>query len=102
MNDTRKWKITKDGAEWDIERLNYDSMELYYVGIERTTSTYCIWFSVWNGMAEYMEYYWVEDDEFAVYEKDHAALTAFVNRCKRREMDERLMFHPGTRRGWAI
>jgi hypothetical protein len=100
-NKDKRWVITTMGINWKKEEIytNYD--QRYTLGMEVVSKTPCFWFPVWNGMAQYAEYYWLEDDEYEVFLHDQDAATAFVNRCKRREMDDRLMFKPGSVRGRA-
>ncbi len=96
-----KWEMTTAGSQYKIDD-DFSSIEnRFTVGFEKTTKTPCIYFPVFNHHAEYMEYYWLEDDEYRRFLVDHVAANEFASRCKRREMDERLMFTPGRMRGWA-
>jgi len=97
----KRWEMTIDGPQWNIDPIYIDAEERYSLEMETTTQTPCISFPVWNGMAEYAEYYWLEDEEYQRFLHDHDAMLVFVNRCKRREMDDRLMYQPGSSRGWA-
>jgi hypothetical protein len=48
------------------------------------------------------EYYEVTDDEYARLMADPVGALAFVEECRRREHDERLMQKPGWNRGTPI
>ena len=69
--------------------------------LEREAATGAPVFSipVANAMVEYCEYYRLSEDEFRALVMDKALARDFAQRCGRREMDERLIFQPGTDRG---
>lgn len=75
--------------------------ERFSMGIEETTGRFYVSFPVSNSWAEYTEYYVIDQASFDLFRKDSDAALAFVMKCRRREMDERLMMQPGTQRGWA-
>ena len=52
-----------------------------------------------NSLADYCEYYALSEDEFRAMVEDKALARDFARRCGRRELDERLIFQPGTDRG---
>ena len=63
------------------------------------SGNFYISFPVFNGLAEYSEFYKIskeELDNFLIY-KD--LLKDFVTRCKDRKMDDRLLMKPGRIRG---
>ncbi len=78
-----------------------DRRERFAVGVEETSGRFYVSIPVDNGLVEYDEYYEIEADVFARYRTDLKAALAFVERCRRREEDRRLIFQPGTRRGSA-
>jgi len=96
----KRWERTYHGDE-EMEDILVDREKRFSVEFDKNTNTPCISFPVRNSMCEYEEYYWLEDEEYHLFLHDRDALWAFVERCKEREMDERLMFHPGSRRGTA-
>ncbi|GAB3447278.1 hypothetical protein [Insolitispirillum peregrinum] len=97
----KRWERTYHGQGWKWEASYVDSDNRFSLNMELKTNTPCISFPVWNGMAQYEEFYWLEDEEYHLFLHDRDALWAFVRRCKKREMDDRLMYHPGSSRGWA-
>jgi len=101
MDNSKKWELTTMAHPWKFQDIFVDAEERYALEMEMTTQTPCILFPVWNGMAEYAEYYWLEDEEYKHFLHDHDAMLIFVNQCKRRERDDRLMFKPGSSRGSA-
>jgi hypothetical protein len=52
-----------------------------------------------NMLTDYSEYYWISESEFESFMVDKGAAAAFAARCGRREMDDRLVFRPGSDRG---
>lgn len=76
--------------------------ERFSLGIEETSGQFFASFPVFNGLIEYEEYYAIDQQMFERFQVDLASALEFVNRCRRREMDELLMQKPGWNRGSAI
>lgn len=76
--------------------------ERFSLGIEETSGQFFASFPVFNGMIEYEEYYAIDQQMSERFHHDLASALEFVNRCRRREMDELLMQKPGWNRGSAI
>jgi hypothetical protein len=76
--------------------------ERFSLGIEETSGKLYVSFPVRNDMIEYEEYYEINRGQFDLFQKDLNAALEFVNRCRRRELDELLIQKPGSRRGTAI
>lgn len=70
--------------------------------LEREVATGAPVFSipVANTMVDYCEYYRLSEDEFRALIVDKSLARDFAQRCGRREMDERLIFQPGSDRGF--
>ncbi|MEX6664272.1 hypothetical protein [Pseudomonas sp. W2-17] len=76
--------------------------EMFSLGVEETSGRFYVSFPVSSGLADYEEYYAIDQEMFERFQHDLASALKFVNRCRRREMDELLMQKPGWNRGSAI
>ena len=76
--------------------------EMFSLGVEETSGQFYVSFPVSSGFVDYAEYYAIDADMFERFHHDLASALEFVNRCRRREMDELLMQKPGSNRGSAI
>ena len=56
-------------------------------------------FPVFNGLAEYAEFYKINREELELFLTDSIILKEFVAKCKGRQMDDRLLMKPGRLRG---
>ncbi len=74
--------------------------EMFSLGVEETSGQF--YFPVSSGFVDYAEYYAIDADMFERFHHDLASAVQFVNRCRRRELDELLMQKPGSNRGSAI
>ena len=59
-------------------------------------------FPVFNGLAEYSEFYFISDEEYLDFQKDEAKLFHFVQECKEQKHDDRLLLKPGRLRGTPV
>ncbi|MFP3847597.1 hypothetical protein [Pseudomonas sp. W5-01] len=75
--------------------------ERFSLGIEETSGQFFASFPVFNGLIEYDEYYAIDQQMFERFQNDLDSALQFVNRCRRRELDELLMQKPGSKRGFA-
>jgi hypothetical protein len=80
----------------------FNREERFSLGIEEASGKLYVSFPVRNDMIEYEEYYEINRGQFDLFQKDLNAALEFVNRCRRRELDELLIQKPGSRRGTAI
>lgn len=76
-----------------------DRQERFAVGVEEASGRFYVSIPVSNGLVDYEEYYEIDADAFALYCKEPKAALGFVERCRRREEDRRLIYQPGARRG---
>lgn len=76
--------------------------QMFSVGIEQDSGRFYVSIPVSNGMADYEEYYEIDRATFDLFNRDPQAALPFVERCRRRELDELLIVQPGTNRGTAI
>jgi hypothetical protein len=69
------------------------------LGREEESGQYYLSIPVFNGLIEYEEYYAVSPEEYATYSTNAGQRTAFTQRCRARELDDRLIQKPGRIRG---
>jgi hypothetical protein len=74
----------------------------FSIGVEETSGRFYVAIPVSNGLVDYEEYYEIDAAAFARYRDDPKAALGFVERCRHREEDQRLIVQPGTKRGSAI
>jgi hypothetical protein len=86
----------------EFRDIYFNREERFSLGIEETSGKFYASFPVRNDMIEYEEYYEISRAQFDLFQTDLNAALAFVNRCRRRELDELLIQKPGSRRGSAI
>lgn len=74
----------------------------FSVGVDTDTSTPYVSIPVSNGLVDYEEYYAIPPDWLA--EPDHhlVELRQFVEQCRARKMDDRLLQQPGSNRGTPV
>ena len=82
-------------------RIYVNREEMFCLGVEETSGQFYVSFPVSSGLADYEEYYAIDAHMFERSHHDLASALEFVNRCRRREMDELLMQKPGSIRGFA-
>nr|WP_314576944.1 hypothetical protein [uncultured Pseudomonas sp.] len=76
--------------------------EFFSLGIEQTSGRSYVSFPVSNRFTDYEEYYAIDQQMFERFQNDVDAAVEFVNRCRRRELDELLIQKPGWNRGTTI
>jgi hypothetical protein len=75
---------------------------LFSMGTEEVSGKHYVSIPVSNGMVDYEEYYEVDQALFDHFSVDVNAALEFVQKCRRREMDDRLIVKPGRLRGNPI
>lgn len=76
--------------------------ERFSVGVEEDSGRHYVSIPVSNGLVDYEEYYEIDQATFERYCADPDSARELVERCRRREMDDRLIVKPGKNRGTAI
>lgn len=71
----------------------------YSLGFDDKRDTHYLSIPVGNALVDYEEFYAIEKAEFDVFVSDPVAASVFANRARRRELDDRLLFQPGSDRG---
>lgn len=72
------------------------------VGREETTGKPYLSIPVSNGLVDYEEYFELSSNEFELFQVDLELASSFAQKCRRHELDERLIIRPGTNRGVAV
>ncbi|HMG23130.1 MAG TPA: hypothetical protein VK607_17460 [Kofleriaceae bacterium] len=73
--------------------------ERYTLGTEQSSGKHYISIPVSNGLVEYSEYYEIDDDMFEKFRADLDSALPFVERCRNRQEDPRLLYQPSVKRG---
>ncbi|MBH8610715.1 hypothetical protein ACX3YC_16360 [Pseudomonas mohnii] len=76
--------------------------ERYSIGVEELTGRYYLSIPVANNLVDYEEYYEINKEEFDAFNVSVVAAAEFVQQCRNRKQDDRLMMKPGKDRGVAI
>lgn len=76
--------------------------ERFSLGIEEDSGRYFLSIPVSNGLVDYEEYYELDQSTFERYRAAPKLALDFVERCRKREEDQRLIVKPGSNRGTAI
>lgn len=74
----------------------------YWLGVDELSGRHYASLPVTIGVVDYNEYYELADDEYARFLAEPATAAAFVEECRRREHDKRLMQAPGWNRGLPV
>ena len=74
----------------------------FSIGIEEQSGKYYLSIPVSNSSVDYEEYYEINKDEFDKYKDNVEAAAGFVQQCRNRECDDRIMMKPGKDRGVAL
>lgn len=86
----------------NFKRFFVNREEMFSLGVEETSGRHYVSFPVSNGIADYEEYYEIDEAKFELFQKDIETAVIFVNKCRRQELDELLIQKPGANRGTAI
>jgi len=76
--------------------------ERYSIGVEEESGRFYVSIPVSNGLVDYEEYYEIDETLYERYRADLDSALELVERCRRRQADERLMYQPSSRRGSAL
>lgn len=71
----------------------------YWLGTDPDSGRHLLGIPVSNPMVDYIESYWIADDQYRKFLDDESSATEFANACRRREHDGLLTHQPGRRRG---
>lgn len=71
----------------------------YSIGIESDSGRSYLGIPISNAMVDYIEYYWIDAEQYRLFMDDHQRAVEFAEACRRRENDALLVYTPGTDRG---
>jgi hypothetical protein len=76
--------------------------ERFSIGIEEESKRYYLSIPVSNPFVDYEEYYEIDRETFEQYQADMKLALEFVQQCRNRMMDDRLIIKPGKYRGTPL
>ncbi|MFC3068911.1 hypothetical protein [Phenylobacterium soli] len=82
-----------------FEDVQVSAEHFYALGRDCQTGGYYLAIPVANRLVNYDEYYSITPAQFDAFRHDPPAASEFADRCRRRELDELLIFKPGSDRG---
>lgn len=71
----------------------------YWLGIESDSGRHYLGIPISNAMVDYIEYYWIDTEQYEMFSKDQERAFDFAEACRRRENDAFLVYTPGADRG---
>lgn len=74
----------------------------YWLGIEKDSGRSYAAIPVANSMIDYVESYWITNDQYHEFLNNQAAALDFIEGCRRREHDDMLILKPGSDRGTPV
>jgi hypothetical protein len=90
------------GIEMRFRDILVRKEERYSIGVEELTGRYYLSIPVANNLVDYEEYYEINKEEFDAFNVSVVAAAEFVQQCRNRKQDNRLMMKPGKDRGVAM
>jgi hypothetical protein len=73
----------------------------YSIGMGPENGLYYLSIPVSNRMADYEEYYKIDQSQYSAFLENNQDALAFADECRRREHDALLIVEPGSDRGWG-
>lgn len=74
-------------------------VDRYSLGVEVDSGMYYAAIPVSNRLVDYVEYYELTADEYERFSSEPPQAIIFVESCRKRQQDRRLLMKPGTDRG---
>ena len=71
----------------------------YWLGTDPESKRYLLGIPVSNPMVDYIETYWLEDEQYNGFLEQESLATEFADACRRRQHDDLLTHQPGKLRG---
>lgn len=71
----------------------------YWLGSDPESGRHLLGIPVSNPMVDYIESYWITDDQHVSFVDNDSLATQFADECRRREHDDLLTHRPGRHRG---
>jgi hypothetical protein len=82
-----------------FQAARFSRADCYSLGRDSEPEGFYLAIPVSNPYVDYEEYYRLSEAEFETLLHDLPAARAFADRCRRHEMDDRLILQPGQLRG---
>jgi hypothetical protein len=79
--------------------VKFSKKHRFSIGIEEKSNKYYISFPVYNGLAEYEEYYELIEQEYIDFILDLNKALPLLQKCKERKEEDRLLYQPSIKRG---
>jgi hypothetical protein len=80
----------------------YSKDNRFWLGRDAKSDRYYASIPVANTKVDYIEYYYITDQQYAEFSDDEALALQFVEECRRHEHDDLLVHKPGTDRGIPV
>ena len=71
----------------------------YWLGKDPESGQHLFGISISNQMVDYIESYWIDDEQYQSFLENQAVAIEFADACRRREHDDLLTHKPGRFRG---
>ncbi len=82
-----------------FEKTFFAKEDRYWLGKESESSRHFMGIPVSNAMVDYIEYYWLTNEQYDLFLADGVSALKFADECRRRQHDELLIMRPGRDRG---
>lgn len=82
-----------------FEKTHFSKEKRYWLGVESDSGRHYLGIPISNAMVDYIEYYWIDPQEYRLFAEDPQSAFDFAEACRRRENDDRLVYTPGADRG---
>lgn len=71
----------------------------YWLGNETDSGRHYLGIPISNAMVDYIEFYWIDNEQYQSFLDNPSAAFEFAEACRRREHDNLLVYKPGSDRG---
>lgn len=71
----------------------------YWLGKEKESGRSYLGIPISNAMVDYIEFYWITDEQYQGFLADGDLAFEFAEACRRREHDDLIVYKPGSDRG---
>ncbi|OBK34882.1 hypothetical protein A5658_10770 [Mycobacterium sp. 1245111.1] len=71
----------------------------YWLGVDPESKRHILGIPVSNPMVDYIETYWLDDQQYSTFVEREDLATEFADACRRRQHDDLLTHQPGRHRG---
>lgn len=82
-----------------FEKTHFSREGRYWLGKEREPDRPYFGIPISNAMVDYIEFYWINNEQYRSFSENQDLAFAFAEACRRREHDDLLVYKPGTDRG---